>query len=230
MLYAAMAKSAVNRTRHHRPQLFHSRTKLKIGLVGGSFNPAHAGHMHMSLAAYHKLGLDQIWWLVSPQNPLKSSADMTSLPDRLATARDITAATPFIHVIAPEVRLPSNFTYQTLKYLNETMPLARLVWIMGADNLVQFRQWKRYQDIINLLPIAVIDRPGYSYKAISAGRHLFRRRYTASQLRRSLVKTRQNMPGWCFIAGQRHHASATDIRKHRDERQPRKDETQRLDI
>ena len=225
-----MAKSAVNRTRHHRPQLFHSRTKLKIGLVGGSFNPAHAGHMHMSLEAYHKLRLDQIWWLVSPQNPLKPSANMASLPDRLAAARDITAATPFIHVIAPEARLPSNFTYETLKYLNETMPLARLVWIMGADNLVQFRQWKRYQDIIDLLPIAVIDRPGYSYQAISAGRHLFTRRFTARQLRRRLVNTRIDRPGWCFIAGQRHHASATDIRKNRDECQPRKDETQRLDI
>ena len=225
-----MAKSAVNRARHHRPQLFHSRTKLKIGLVGGSFNPAHAGHMHMSLEAYHKLGLDQIWWLVSPQHPLNPSANMASLPDRLAAARDITAATPFIHVIAPEARLPSNFTYETLKYLNETMPLARLVWIMGADNLVQFRQWKRYQDIVDLLPIAVIDRPGYSYQAISAGRHLFTRRFTARQLRRRLVNTRIDRPGWCFIAGQRHHASATDIRKNRDECQPRKDETQRLDI
>ena len=225
-----MVKSAVNLTRHHRPQLFHSRTKLKIGLVGGSFNPAHAGHMHMSLAAYYKLGLDQIWWLVSPQNPLKPSADMTNLPDRLVAARAITAATPFIHVVAPEVRLPSNFTYETLKYLNKTMPLARLVWVMGADNLVQFRLWKRYRGIINLLPIAVIDRPGYSYRAISAGRHLFTRRYTASELRRRLVKTRQDMPGWCFIAGQRHHASATDIRKHRDEPNSCMDETQRLDI
>ena len=225
-----MAKSVANRNRHERSPLFHSQTKLKIGLVGGSFNPAHAGHMHMSLEAYHKLGLDQIWWLVSPQNPLKPSANMASLPDRLAAARDITAATPFIHVIAPEARLPSNFTYETLKYLNETMPLARLVWIMGADNLVQFRQWKRYQDIIDLLPIAVIDRPGYSYQAISAGRHLFTRRFTARQLRRRLVNTRIDRPGWCFIAGQRHHASATDIRKNRDECQPRKDETQRLDI
>jgi nicotinate-nucleotide adenylyltransferase len=218
-----MAKSAVNRTRHHRPQLFHSRTKLKIGLVGGSFNPAHAGHIHMSLAAYQKLGLDQIWWLVSPQNPLKSSAKMANLTDRLAAARDITTATPFIHVIAPEDRLPSNFTYETLKYLNETMPLARLVWIMGADNLVQFKQWKRYEHIIHLLPIAVIDRPGYSYQAISAGRHLFARRYTARQLRRWLVKTRQDIKGWCFIAGQRHHASATDIRRHLDDRQSHKD-------
>ena len=155
---------------------------------------------------------------------------MANLSDRLTVARDITAATPFIHVIAPEDRLPSNFTYETLKYLNETMPLARLVWIMGADNLVQFKQWKRYQDIIELLPIAVIDRPGYSYQAISAGRHLFTRRYTARQLWRKLVKAKQDRPGWCFIAGQRHHASATDIRKHRNERQSRKDETQRLDI
>ena len=225
-----MDKSAVNHTRHHRPQLFHSRMKLKIGLIGGSFNPAHAGHMHISLAAYHKLGLDQIWWLVSPQNPLKSSANMANLPDRLAAARDITTTTPFIHVIAPEDRLPSNFTYETLKYLNKTMPLARLVWIMGADNLIQFKQWKRYQHIIDLLPIAVIDRPGYSYQAISAGQHLFARRYTARQLRRWLVKTKQDKPGWCFIAGQRHHASATDIRRHHDERQSQKDEAQRLDI
>ena len=225
-----MAKSAVNRNRHHRPQLFHSRTRLKIGLVGGSFNPSHAGHMHLSLQAYQKLGLDQIWWLVSPQNPLKPPAEMASLSDRLAAARVITAATPFIHVIAPEVRLPSNFTNETLKYLNKTMPLARLVWIMGADNLVQFRQWKRYQDIIELLPIAVIDRPGYSYQAISVGRHFFTRRYTTSQLRRRLVKSRRDRPGWCFIAGQRHYASATDIRKHRDESQSRKDEMQRLDI
>ena len=220
-----MAKSAVNRNRHRRPQLFHSRTRLKIGLVGGSFNPSHAGHIHLSIQAYQKLRLDQIWWLVSPQNPLKPSAEMASLPDRLAAARVITAATPFIHVIAPEVRLPSNFTNDTLKYLNKTMPLARLVWIMGADNLIQFRRWKRYRDIIELLPIAVIDRPGYSYQAISAGQHLFTRRYTASQLRRRLAKIRQGTTGWCFIAGQRHHASATDIRKHRYERQPRRDET-----
>ena len=213
-----MAKSAVNRTRHHRPQMFHSRTKLKIGLVGGSFNPAHAGHMHMSQTSYQKLGLDQIWWLVSPQNPLKSSADMANLPDRLAAARDVTAATPFIHVIAPEVRLPSNFTYETLKYLLKTMPLARLVWIMGADNLVQFRRWKRYQNIIEMLPIAVIDRPGYCYQAISAGRRLFKRRYSAGLMRSRLMKTRQDLLGWCFIAKQRHNASATAIRKHRDKR------------
>ena len=212
-----MAKSVANCARHESPALFHSRTKLKIGLVGGSFNPAHAGHIHMSLEAYRKLGLDQIWWLVSPQNPLKQAANMANLLDRLATARDITRMIPCIHVIAPEIRLPSNFTYETLKYLRKTMPLARLIWIMGADNLVQFGQWKRYQDIIELLPIAVIDRPGYSYQAYGVGRQLFKRRYTHGQMRQRLVSPRQKMLGWCFIAGKRHHESATNIRQKRHE-------------
>ena len=225
-----MAKSVADRTRHESPALFHSRKKLKIGLVGGSFNPAHAGHIHMSLEAYRKLGLDQIWWLVSPQNPLKQSANMANLSDRLAAARDITGTMRCIHVIAPEVGLPSNFTYETLKYLVKTMPLARLIWIMGADNLVQFRQWKRYQDIIELLPIAVIDRPGYSYRAFGAGRQLFKRRYTHGQMRHRLLSSGQKMLGWCFIAGKRHHASATNIRQKRYIRQSRKDETQRLNL
>ena len=209
-----MAKSVTDYTRHERPALFHSRTKLKIGLVGGSFNPAHAGHIHMSLEAYRKLGLDQVWWLVSPQNPLKKSTNMANLSDRLTAARDIAAMIPCIHVIAPEVRLPSNFTYETLKYLGNTMPLARLIWIMGADNLVQFRQWKRYRDIIELLPIAVIDRPGYSYKALGTGRQLFKRRYNQGQMRHRLVSSGQKTLGWCFIAGKRHHASATNIRRN----------------
>ena len=225
-----MAKSVANHNRHNRPRLFHSRTKLKIGLVGGSFNPAHAGHIHMSLEAYRKLGLNQIWWLVTPQNPLKTPNNMTSLTERLIIARAITEHLPFIHVIAPEAKLPSNFTHETLKYIRETMPRARFAWVMGADNLVQFRKWRHHRDIIDLLPIAVIDRPGYSYRAISAGRQLFTRRYTIGQLRHGLVNTGKKLPGWCFIAGRRHHASATNIRRTLYGRQSNMDETQRLDI
>lgn len=208
-----MARSVTKHQRHHQPKLFHNRTRLKIGLIGGSFNPAHAGHIHISLQAHFKLGLDQIWWLVSPQNPLKSHTNMASLTHRLANARDMTAPFPFIHVFAPEARLPSNFTYQTVKYLNNTMPLARLIWIMGADNMVQLRRWQRYKNLISLIPIAVIDRPRYSYKAISAGRHLFMRRCTPGQMRQRLAHSRLEMPVWCFVAGQRHHASATAIRE-----------------
>ena len=208
-----MARSAARYNRHHHPQLFHSRTKLKIGLVGGSFNPAHAGHIHMSLQACSKLGLDQVWWLVSPQNPLKSQTNMASLPHRLAKARDITAPYSFIHVVAPEASLPSNFTYETVNYIKKTMPLARMTWIMGADNLVQLRQWRRYKSFMYLLPIAVIDRPSYSYQAISAGLHLFKHRCTSAQLRHRLRGSRVDLPSWCFIAGQRHQASATAIRQ-----------------
>ena len=209
-----MVRSAARYNRHHHPQLFHSRTKLKIGLVGGSFNPAHAGHIHMSLQACFKLGLDQVWWLISPQNPLKSQTNMASLSYRLAKAHDITAPYSFIHVVAPEANLPSNFTYETVKYLKNTMTLARMTWIMGADNLVQLRQWQRYKSFISLLPIAVIDRPSYSYEAMSAGRHLFKRRYTTAQLRHRLRESRVDLPSWCFITGQRHQASATAIRQN----------------
>ena len=208
-----MARSVARYNRHHHAQLLHSRTKLKIGLVGGSFNPAHAGHIHMTLQAYCKLGLDQVWWLVSPQNPLKSQTNMASLPHRLAKARDITVPYNFIHVVAPEASLPSNLTYETVKYLKKTMPLARMTWIMGADNLVQLRQWQRYKSFISLLPIAVIDRPSYSYQAMSAGRHLFKRRYTTAQLRHRLCESRVDLPGWSFVVGRRHQASATAIRQ-----------------
>ena len=201
--------------RHAHPRLFHDRNRLRVGLLGGSFNPAHDGHLHISRLARQTLRLDQVWWLVSPQNPLKSPTSMASLPHRLAKARDITAPYSFIHVVAPEAGLPSNFTYETVKYIKKTMPLARLTWIMGADNLVQLRQWQRYKGFISLLPIAVIDRPSYSYQALGAGRQLFKRRYTTAQLGHRLRESRVDLPSWCFIAGQRHHASATAIRQGR---------------
>ena len=198
---------------HQMPSLFHSRSRLKIGLVGGSFNPAHDGHIHVALEARRALNLDQIWWLVSPQNPLKSPDDMASLATRLAHAREITTHYPFLRVLAPEAGLPQNYTYNTLTYLKKTMPLARLVWIMGADNLDQFSRWHRHQDMIRLLPIAVIDRPSYSLTAIAAGRWLLGRRYQVAKMRHAIATRSLKLPGWCFIAGQRHAASATEIRQ-----------------
>ena len=207
-----MGRFVAKNQRHNHSLLFHSRKKLKIGLVGGSFNPAHDGHVHMSCQALNKLRLDQVWWLVSPQNPLKSKTNMADLNQRLITARNHVAAYPFIHVFAPETSLPSTYTYKTVQYLKKTMSLAYLVWIMGADNLIQLPQWKRYKALIYSLPIAVIDRPSYSYEAVSAGRKMFKRRYTSSQLRCKLSKTPLNLPAWCFITGPKHHASATAIR------------------
>ena len=207
-----MVKS-VGRYRHHIPTVFHSRSRLKIGLVGGSFNPAHSGHIHVALTARRKLGLDQIWWLVSPQNPLKSSHGMAPHEKRLADARKIATPYPFLRVIEPESELPTNYTYNTLKYLIKTMPLSRLVWVMGADNLDQFAHWHRYRDMTRLLPIAVVDRPSYSFHAIATGRQLLGRRTTVTKMRYAIVTRSVNLPSWCFIAGRLSAASASEIRQ-----------------
>ena len=198
------------------PVVFHSRAQLKIGLVGGSFNPAHDGHIHVAIEARQQLGLDQIWWLVSPQNPLKSTVGMVSHEKRLANAREIAIPYPFLRVIAPESRLPNNYTYNTLKYLLKTMPRARLIWVMGADNLEHFHRWYRYRDLIHLLPIAVIDRPGYSLKAIAKGRWLLGRRSQVTKMRYAIATRSLNLPTWCFIAGRLNGASATEIRQRKE--------------
>ena len=195
------------------PTVFHSRSRLKIGLIGGSFNPAHVGHIHVALKARQQLGLDQIWWLVSPQNPLKSSLGMAPHEKRLANARKVVIPYPFLRVVEPEAGLPSNYTYNTLKYLLKTMPLSRLIWVMGADNLDQFAHWHRYRDMIQLLPIAVVDRPSYSFRAIATGRRLLGRRTKVTKMRHAIVTRSVNLPGWCFIAGRLNAASATEIRQ-----------------
>ena len=207
-----MARHAASH-RHQMPLLFHSRTSLKIGLIGGSFNPAHDGHIHVALEARRALNLDQIWWLVTPQNPLKSTVGMESLATRLAHARKIAAPYPFLRVLTPEDRLPQNYTYNTLTYLKKTMPLARIIWVMGADNLDQFSRWHRHHDMIHLLPIAVIDRPSYSMTAVAAGRCLLGRRYQVTKMRHAIATRSLKLPSWCFIAGHRNAVSATEIRQ-----------------
>jgi len=203
----------VPKYRHQTPRFFHSPLSLKIGLFGGSFNPAHDGHIHVAVEAQRRLKLDQIWWLVSPQNPLKTASGMACLTERMAQATRIAAPYPFIHVLSPEAELPHNYTINTLKFMKKTMPKARFVWIMGADNLVQFSKWHRYREIIRLLPIAVIDRPSYAYQAIAAGRRNFRRRYRVTALRQALANRSRPGKGWSFIAGRKHSASASAIRQ-----------------
>jgi nicotinate-nucleotide adenylyltransferase len=165
------------------------------------------------LEARQQLGLDQIWWLVSPQNPLKSSLGMAPHEKRLADARKIVTPYPFFRVIGPESGMPSNYTYNTLKYMIKTMPLSRLIWVMGADNLDHFARWYRYRDMIRLLPIAVVDRPSYSFKAIATGRQLLGRRTKVTKMRCAIATRTLNLPSWCFIAGQLNAASATEIRQ-----------------
>jgi nicotinate-nucleotide adenylyltransferase len=140
----------------------------RIGLLGGSFNPAHAAHRRISLFAIEALGLDEVWWLVSPGNPLKEGAsDMASLAVRLASAERMARHAPIVPT-AIEASLGTRYTVDTLRRIVRRTPRDRFIWIMGADNLAQFAQWKNWRTIAATLPIAVIARPGYDGAARSA--------------------------------------------------------------
>jgi nicotinate-nucleotide adenylyltransferase len=137
------------------------------GLLGGSFNPAHRGHRNISLAAIDALRLNEFWWMVSPGNPLKPEAGMAPLPSRFASAQRMAEGTP-ITVTAIEQELGTRYTIETLQALVRRFPGHRFVWLMGADNLGQFHLWKEWRAIAELVPIAVIARPGYDEDAEAA--------------------------------------------------------------
>lgn len=137
-----------------------SMTQKRIGLLGGSFNPAHGGHRAISLFAKEALGLDEVWWLVSPGNPLKPTKGMAPLPARLAHAQKVARRAP-IRATAIEAQFDTRYTYNTLSVLIRRFPRHRFIWLMGADNLQQFVQWKNWRGIARIMPIAVIARPGY---------------------------------------------------------------------
>ncbi|WP_448662970.1 nicotinate-nucleotide adenylyltransferase [Sphingomonas sp. CJ20] len=136
----------------------------RIGLLGGSFNPAHKGHRQLSLHAIRALGLDEVWWLVSPGNPLKPVKGMAPFPARMASARAMARHAP-IRPSAIELRLKTRYTADTLTKLPRLYPKHRFIWLMGADNLAQFHRWERWRDIARQVPIAVIARPGYDSDA-----------------------------------------------------------------
>lgn len=137
---------------------------LRIGLLGGSFNPPHAGHRHVSLLALTRLHLDRIWWLVTPGNPLKDGAALAPMPQRVAASQR-EAAHPRIFVTDLETTLGTRYTWDLLSRLVARCPETRFVWIMGADNLIEFDRWHRWRDIAGIVPIAVIDRPGATWRA-----------------------------------------------------------------
>ncbi len=164
----------------------------RTGLLGGSFNPAHRGHRQISLAALERLALDEVWWLVSPGNPLKSGTDMAPLAARVASAKRVTRRAP-MRVTAIERELGTRYTIDTLRALVRRYPRRRFVWIMGADNLAQFHRWKDWRAIARLVPIAVFARPGYEAKAMASPAMAWLRRYRASPaaLRSGHVRTPQ---------------------------------------
>jgi nicotinate-nucleotide adenylyltransferase len=186
-----------------------SRTRA-IGLLGGSFNPAHEGHRMISLIALKRLALDEVWWLVSPQNPLKPVDGMAPFAQRLAEAKTV-AAHRRIQVSDLEAHLGTHYTRDTLKRLTARRRQHNFVWLMGADNLVQFPKWEGWKEIFNTVPIAVFDRPTYSSKALAgiaatrfAGRRIPERDAAGLALRKA--------PCWVFLHTRLNPVSATEIR------------------
>jgi nicotinate-nucleotide adenylyltransferase len=137
---------------------------MRIGLLGGSFNPVHDAHRRISLVALKRLGLDQVWWLVSPGNPLKGKSSSPSLADRAAAARKI-GRHPKIVVTGLEGARASPYTVDTMRFLKQRHPSVNFVWLMGADNLGSLHRWRAFEEIFRLVPIAVFDRPGFRLKA-----------------------------------------------------------------
>ncbi|HYE26777.1 MAG TPA: nicotinate-nucleotide adenylyltransferase [Allosphingosinicella sp.] len=140
---------------------------IPTGLLGGSFNPAHRGHRRVSAAAIRALGLGEMWWLVSPGNPLKPAAEMAPLAARFASARRWARGLP-IRATAIEAELGTRYTVDTLAALIHRYPERRFIWLMGEDNLVQFDRWRHWRKIAQLVPIAVVSRPGYDDSAHAA--------------------------------------------------------------
>jgi nicotinate-nucleotide adenylyltransferase len=185
-----------------------------IGLLGGSFNPAHSGHLEISERALARLGLDEVWWLVSPQNPLKPSEGMAAQDERVAHARAVVGERRGIRITTLEAALGTRYTAETLALLNRRFPRVRFVWLMGADNLVQIDRWRNWQEIFNRAAVAVLDRPTYSRRALaSKAARRFARDRIPERRARSLVK--QALPAWVFLHGPLNSLSATALRKER---------------
>jgi nicotinate-nucleotide adenylyltransferase len=183
----------------------------RIGLFGGSFNPAHEAHREASLHAWKRLGLDRVWWLVSPGNPLKGNRGLPPLDARMTGARRA-AHNPFIEVTDIEARLGTRFTYDTVSRLKACHPRVRFVFLMGADILAEFHRWKRWRELAGMVPLAVIDRAGWTAKALAspAAQALGRARIPEQD---ALALASREPPAWIFLHGLKLAQSSTALRR-----------------
>ena len=184
---------------------------MRIGLFGGTFNPPHGGHRLVSTIALARLGLDAIWWLVTPGNPLKANDGLPTLDERIAAAQRL-ADHPRIVVTGVEADIGTRYTYDTVSFLTSRCPGVRFVWIMGADNLASFHRWQHWRDIAALVPIAVIDRPGSTLKAVNgrAGAWLTPHRIDETDAR---LLPLARAPAFTFIHARRSDLSSTELRQ-----------------
>jgi nicotinate-nucleotide adenylyltransferase len=183
----------------------------RIGLLGGSFNPAHDGHRMISELALRRLNLDTVWWLVTPGNPLKDIAGLKPLAERIQRAR-LLADHPRIRVTAMEADVGTSRTRDTLRYLKRRCPVARFVWMMGADNLASFDRWHAWQEIAAMVPIAVIDRPGNTLNAVAGRAAAWLAPYRIDESDAATLADR-DPPAWIFLHGQRSPLSSTELRR-----------------
>jgi nicotinate-nucleotide adenylyltransferase len=183
---------------------------LRIGLFGGTFNPPHEGHRLASMIALSRLGLDRIWWIVTPGNPLKNNNGLPPLADRMAAARAL-ANHPRIDVTGFEAEIGARYTFDTIRWLKRRCPGVEFVWIMGADNLASFHRWQRWREIANMVAIAVIDRPASTLKATHSRGGQYLSRYRLREHEARLLFSRP-APAFVFLHGPRSDLSSTLLR------------------
>jgi len=183
---------------------------MRVGLYGGSFNPAHEGHAHVAQTALKRLGLDRVVWLVSPQNPLKPRDETAALDRRLWGAARF-AQGPSMIVSAAETRIGSFYTIDTVRALKARHPRVRFVWIMGADSLLSFHRWRGWTELFAEIPIAVVARPGSTVRSrfAPAARRFAHARLPATQAR---LLAGARTPAWAFLQAPLNYASSTAIR------------------
>jgi nicotinate-nucleotide adenylyltransferase len=183
---------------------------MRIGLLGGSFNPPHAAHRAISLFALKRLQLDRVWWLLTPGNPLKSNDGLHALAERAAAARRI-ADDPRIDISCLEAVIGTRYTVDTIIHLRRRVSGVHFVWIMGADNLAQFHRWKDWRRIAADVPVAVIDRPPQSFRALAAPAAQALARYRLPENRATRLADQQ-APAWVFLTGIKSNLSSTGLR------------------
>jgi nicotinate-nucleotide adenylyltransferase len=184
-----------------------ARRGMVIGLLGGSFDPAHEGHVHITHEALKRMGLDRVWWLVTPGNPLKARQP-APMAVRLAHARGL-LHDPRVVVTDLEERLGTRFTADTIARLRANYPGVTFVWLMGADNLAQFHRWDRWRDIMSMVPVGVLARPGSGLRArLSVAAQVF----AGNRVGRGENLAGRKSPAWVFVNLPMNDASSSEIR------------------